>query len=42
MKNIICGNNRMTVREVDEEVETPSGSCHAILIEDLRMHWVSL
>jgi hypothetical protein len=31
----------MTVQEVEEEVEIPSGSCNAILMEDLGMHLVS-
>jgi hypothetical protein len=41
MKTIVCG-NRLTVREEEEEeVEMPSGSCHTVLMEDLRMNRVS-
>ena len=38
---VICGNHRLTVREVANEVGISIGSCHKILTEKLQMHHVS-
>jgi hypothetical protein len=41
VKDAINGNHGLAVPEVAEDVGIFIGSCHTILMEDLRMHWVS-
>ena len=38
---VICGNRRLTVREVADEVGISVGSCHKIFIEKLQMRSAS-
>jgi len=38
---VICGNRRLTVREVADEVDISTGSCHQIFTEKLQMHRVN-
>ena len=41
VRAVICGNRRLTVREVADKVGISIGSCHQVFTEKLQMHPVS-
>ena len=41
VREVICGNRRLTVREVAEDMGISVGSCHAVLTRKHQMHRLS-
>jgi hypothetical protein len=39
VREIMCSNRRLTVREIEEECNMSIGSCHDILRTKLETHW---